>query len=170
MDIRTDRLTIRDYRREDWKDLHKIFSDPEVMKDCEPPYCETATREALAYFMENHIGYAVVLTETEQVIGHLLFHQLPSEAEGIWEIGWFLNRDFWRQGYAYEAAHAMIRHGFGAWKLHKIMAETIDPVKSVALMEKLAMVREGIFRSHVKDPGGRWVDLYWYGICNPMEE
>ena len=140
------------------------------MKYCEPPYSEDATQNALANFKNKHIGYAMVLTETEQVIGHLLFHPLPFEEDGIWEIGWFLNQKFWQQGYAYEASMALITYGFEELNLHKIMAESIDPVKAAGLMEKLGMVREGIFRKHCKDTAGQWVDLYWYGICNPMEE
>lgn len=59
-------------------------------------------------------------------------------------------------------------HGFDTGGLHKVCAETIDPVKSVPLMEKLGMVREGLFRQHTKDPvTGRWADLYWYAALNP---
>lgn len=170
MYIRTSRLIIRDYLPSDWQDLHQIFSDPEVMKNCEHPYSEAQTKSALDLFIRTSIGYAVTLSDSGKVIGHVLLHQLPSEESGIYEIGWFFHRSYWRKGYAYEACRALIEHGFHEWKLHKICAETLDPVKSVCLMRKLGMSHEGTFHSHAKHPDGHWADVYWYGICNPTEE
>jgi len=170
MYIRTSRLIIRDYQCSDWQDLYEIFSDYAVMQKCEPAYTKDQTKTALAHFIEKSIAYAVVLAETGKVIGHILFTQLPPpEESGIYEIGWFFNRAYWRNGYAYEAAKTLINYGFGELKLHKICAETIDPVVSVGLMKKLGMTHEGTFRAHVKDPEGNWADIYWYAVCNPME-
>ena len=168
--IHTPRLVIRDYSPADLDDLHEILSDPKVMYFCEAPYTYAQSREMLSYFLEHAIGYAVALEDTGKLIGHLLFHQLPSEEEGIYEIGWFFHQHFWGQGFAFEACQTMLNYGFQELQLHKICAETIDPVRSVFLMEKLGMKREGVFQSHVKDPRGQWADVYWYGICNPMEE
>ncbi len=128
MYIRTSRLIIRDYQPSDHLDIHDIFSNEIVMKDCEPVYTPDQTANALALFMKKSIAYAVMLADSGKVIGHLLFHQLPSEQKGIYEIGWFFNQHFWNQGYAFEAASAIINYGFEVLNLHKITAETIDPV------------------------------------------
>lgn len=170
MYIQTQRLIIRDYRPADWQDLLEIFSDPLVMKHCEDTYDAERTRSILDLFIQKDIAYAVTLAGSGKVIGHALFHQLPGEEAGIYEIGWFLNRNYWGLGYAYEATKALIAYGFQSLKLHKITAETIDPVRSVGLMKKLGMSHEGTFRSHRKDPQGNWTDVYWYAICNPKEE
>ncbi len=170
MELHTQHLVIRDYRSTDWPDLLEIFSDEAVMRDCEPVYDEERTKSALAFFMAQSIAYAVVLRETGKVIGHALFHQLPGEEAGIYEIGWFYNRAYWRRGYAYEANRALIDYGFEEMNLHKICAETIDPIRSAGLMKKLGMAHEGTFRAHAKTPQGCWADVYWYGICNPKEE
>lgn len=170
MELHTPRLVIRDYRPTDWQDLLEIFSDEAVMKDCEPAYDEARTKSALACFMEKSIAYAVVLRKTGKVIGHALFHQLPGEEAGVYELGWFFNRAYWRKGYAYEASRALMDYGFEELGLHKLCAETIDPIRSAGLMEKLGMRHEGTFRAHAKAPTGRWADVYWYGICNPKEE
>ena len=171
MYLQTERLIIRDYSPSDWQDLHEIFSDPTVMKECEPAYTEEQTREALAYFIEKDIAYAVTLANSGKVIGHALFAQLPPPDEkGIYEFGWIYNRAHWGRGYAYEASNALIGYGFQELNLHKITAETIDPVKSVGLMKKLGMSHEGTFRAHMKNLDGNWSDLYWYAICNPEEK
>ena len=168
--FRTKRLILRPYSPDDEADLHEIFSDPLVMEHCEPSYTPEQTQAALSCFLEKDLAYAVVRAKDRKVIGHLLFHQLPMEEKGIYEMGWFFHRSFWRQGYAYEACSAMIDYGFRTLHLHKICAETIAPVRSVALMKKLGMSHEGTFRSHTRTPGGEWADVYWYAICNPMEE
>ena len=171
MYIRTSRLIIRDYTASDWQDLHEIFSDPEVMRCCESAYTPEQTKEALDHFIQKDIAYAVTLADAGKVIGHALFAQLPPpDEQGIYEIGWIYNRRYWGQGYAYEASKALIDHGFQELQLHKIVAETIDPVRSTALMQKLGMIHEGTFRAHTRDLDGNWADVYWYGICHPKEK
>ena len=170
MVLHTQRLILREYTSADEDDLHEIFSDAMVMQNCEPPYDRQKTKTALQYFIEQRAAYAVSLAHSGKVIGHLLFHQLPMEESGIFEIGWFFHREYWHQGYAYEACSALIEYGFQVLRLHKICAETTDPIRSVALMNKLGMNHEGTFRSHVRSPEGFWTDVYWYAICNPMEE
>lgn len=169
--IHTKRLIIRDYSPADWQDLQEIFSDPIVMAQCEPAYTEDKTREALAFFINKNIAFAVTLADSGKVIGHALFAQLPPpEEKGIYEIGWIYNRKYWRQGYAFEASCALIDYGFRQLHLRKIVAETIDPVKSVGLMRKLGMSHENTLHSHTKDLQGNWADVYWYGICSSHKE
>ena len=95
------------------------------------------------------------------MIGYILFNEFDKD---VYEMGWFYNRNYWRQGYAYESCKAVISYAFGELKVHKIFAETIDHVKSVSLMKKLGMLPEGIQRSQTKDNHGSWADLYLYGL------
>ena len=164
MRIQTERLRIRNYEERDLADFFEIFSDREVMEHCEPPYDMEASRYWVQYFIDNPIAFAVIEAESGKMIGHALFKQMPGEENGIYEIGWIYNRRFWRQGYAYEAAQALIDYGFDQLNVHKIVAETIDPVKSVPLMIKLGMREEGVFRQHTLCNGGIWADLFWYGL------
>ena len=98
---------------------------------------------------------------TNKVIGYILFNEYE---EAVYEIGWIYNRDYWRQGYAFESCRAVIDHAFNSMNVHKIFAEAIDGIKSVSLMKKLGMKLEGIQRSQTKDTFGNWADLYFYGI------
>ena len=93
--LRTKRLILRNYTPSDAADLHEIFSDPVVMKYCEEPYSPEQTQSILSLFIEKNIAVAAVLPDTGKVIGHLLFQQLPMEENGIYEIGWFFNRNYW---------------------------------------------------------------------------
>ena len=159
--IETDRLIIRDFAAEDANDLQEILGDDETMRYCEPAYSFEKTQKFLEDFCIAEKGaFAAVLKDSGKVIGYILFN---SPDGSVYEIGWFFNREYWRQGYAYEACSALMAYGFREMNIHKIIAETIDPQKSVSLMEKLGMKREGIQRSQAKDNFGNWADLYLYG-------
>ena len=163
INLETQRLVVRPYEQSDLLDFHTIFSDPEVMDTCEPPYTSQQSEKALKYFSESRIAYAVERKKDRTVIGHLLFKQRPSEEKGIYEIGWIFNRSAWKQGFAFEAAKAVMDHGFKTLDVHKVLAETLDPHKSLPLMKKLGMTHEGTLRNHVKH-NGKWRDLHVGGL------
>lgn len=162
MYIETPRIIIRNFIPEDAAELHEILGDAEVMENCEPAYSFEKTQSFLTSFCIARKGaLAAVHRENEKVIGYILLNEFD---EGVCEMGWFFNRNFWRQGYALEACRAVIAHAFRERKVHKIFAETIDTVKSARLAEKLGMRLESIQRSQTKDNRGRWADMYFYGL------
>lgn len=162
MNLETPRMIIRNFTLEDAADLHDILGDAETMKNCEPAYSFEKTKEFLASFCIGKNGaLAAVHRESGKMIGYILFNESD---EGVYEMGWFFNRCFWRQGYAFEACKAVIDHAFGKLNAHKVFAETIDTVKSVSLMKNLGMQSEGVQRSQTKDIPGNWADLYFYGL------
>lgn len=162
MYIETPRMIIRNFTSEDAADLYEIFGDDETMENCEPAYDFEKTKKFLASFCIGRNGaVAAVHKETGKMIGYILFNEFDND---VYEMGWFYNRNYWRQGYAYESCKAVISYAFEELKVHKIFAETIDHVKSVSLMKKLGMLPEGIQRSHTKDNHGNWADLYLYGL------
>ena len=162
MHIETPRMTIRNFTPKDAPDLYEIFGDEETMENCEPAYDLGKTLSFLSSFCIARKGaVAAVHRKTNKMIGYILFNEYE---EDVYEIGWFFNRSFWRQGYAFEACKAVIDHAFRERKAHKIFAEAIDAVKSVSLMEKLGMRPEGIQRSQTRDNHGNWADLYFYGL------
>ena len=164
MYIETDRMVIRDFTVNDVNDMQDILGDEETMKNCEPVYTIEKTADFLQTFCIGKRGaVAAVHKETAKVIGYILFNGFN---EGVYEIGWFFNRNFWGQGFAYESCKAVIDYAFDKMNAHKVFAETIDGIKSVHLMKKLGMKPEGIQRSQTKDNSGNWANLYLYGILS----
>lgn len=162
MYIETSRIIIRDFDITDANDLQEILGDEETMRNCEPAYSIEKTVNFLKNFCIGRRGaVAAVHRESGKMIGYILFHET---SDGVYEIGWFFNKNYWRSGYAYESCKAVIDYAFGSLSVHRIFAETIDKTKSVNLMKKLGMRLEGIQRSHVKDSFGNWADLHLYGI------
>lgn len=153
MHLDTPRLTIRNFTPEDAADLQEILGDAQTMEYSEPPYALEKTKQFLASFcIARGGGVAAVHREKNKVIGYILFSQIQP---GEYELGWFFNRQFWRQGYAFEACHAVIEYAFDILEAKKVFSETIDGGKSVALMEKLGMEREKV----QPDPEHGW---QWY--------
>ena len=162
MHMETPRLIIRNFVHEDGGDLQEILGDSETMQYCEPAYTLPQTQKFLDSFcIASQGGVAVACKETNKVIGYILFKETH---KGVYEMGWFFNRNTWGRGYALESCKAVIAYAFETLNAHKIFAETIDGVKSVGLMEKLGMQPEGVQRSHTRDLQGNWADLYLYGL------
>ena len=162
MYIETQRMIIRDFMPEDADGLHDIFGDDETMENCEPAYDFEKTKRFLTSFcISRKNAVAAVHKESGKMMGYILFKR---QDEGVYEMGWIYNRQFWRQGYAYESCKAVIDYAFAERKAHKVFSETIDAVKSVGLMQKLGMKLEGIQRSQNRDNHGNWADLYFYGL------
>lgn len=80
------------------------------------------------------------------------------------EIGYCFAQEHWGNGYASEAASALLRFGFRELGLHRIYA-TCRPgnIGSAAVMRKIGMTYEGHLRGHMFHKGG-WHDSYQYSI------
>ena len=162
MQIETARLLVRDFSMDDAEDLQEILGDQETMKNSEKAYTPEKTRKFLKEFcIENRGALAAVHTESGKVIGYILFKEVE---ETVYEIGWFFNRGYWRQGYAFEACSAVMDYAFGSMKARKIFAETIDTVKSLPLMKKLGMKLEEVQKNSAEDIFGNPADMWIFAI------
>jgi ribosomal-protein-alanine N-acetyltransferase len=131
--ILTSRLVLRDFEEGNWKWAHDYASIPEVVRYVDwGPNTEEETKNfiqrALAHKEERprkDFTLAIVLKATNTLIGGCgIYESNPDNREGY--IGYVLNRNFWGQGYATEAAQALLEFGFNQLKLHRIFA-TCDP-------------------------------------------
>ena len=135
MNIKTDRMIIRDFTMNDINDLQDILGDAETMKNCEPAYTIEKTADFLQKFcIEKKGAVAAIHKDTAKAIGYILFNEFD---DGVYEIGWFFNRAFWRQGFAYESCKAVIDYAFDKMNAHKVFAETIRPFFSTLLLNWL---------------------------------
>lgn len=89
---------------------------------------------------------------------------LRSTGDQFSDIGWATHQDFHRQGFAYEATHALMKYAFKNFPLHRIVADidTRNP-ESAAMAEKLGMRREGEFKD-AEFFKGAWCDMWLYAI------
>lgn len=112
MIIETKRLRIREYTWEDFSALYEILSDAETMKYYPRPYDENGVKRwinwCLDSYKQNGFGlWALELKETGEFIGDCGISMQKIDGEMLPEIGYHINKKFWRQGYAKEACSAV---------------------------------------------------------------
>jgi RimJ/RimL family protein N-acetyltransferase len=143
MIIETDRLTIRSFLESDIPEYAAIVADPQVTRfiaDGSPHSYDGAAeyvRDCIRSEAEGGIArYAVVLRETGELIGFCGF----SKEEGQIDFGWRYARGAWGNGYATEAAAAVLDYGINKLKLSGIVARSaVENLASVRVMEKIGM-------------------------------
>lgn len=158
--IETERLLLRRMKISDYTDMYEYSCLDSVTKyllwNSHPD--ARYTRDYLAYIQSQYragefYDWAVVHKETNKMIGTCGFARLDFENNSA-EIGYVLNPDFWRRGYATEAVKKIIDFGFHTLNLHRIEARYIVGNEvSRRVMEKCGMTYEGVHRASlfVKD-------------------
>ena len=163
--IETERLILRPVEGRDWRAIHRYQSLPEVVRYLphEPFTEDDACAFALRWSEQARQAEQARPQSDEwpemlvaqhkasgRLIGHLPFEKFSPKYQG--------------QGYATEAARAVLGLAFGKLGLHRMVA-TCDPRNraSYRVMEKLGMRREA---HHLKDVQirGEWCDEYFYAI------
>lgn len=169
--LTTERLLLRDFIKSDWQTVLTYQQDPLYLR-----YNEWTSRTAdevrqfIQMFLDQQnqvprlkFQFAITLKPGGQLIGNCgVRRDSPEAREG--DIGYELDPRFWGQGYATEAARAVLQFGFTQMNLHRITAWCVaDNVGSARVLEKLGMRQEGRLRDHQYFKG-RWWDTLSYAI------
>ncbi len=149
--LRTERLLLRQWRPEDRAPFAALNADKRVLEHF-PGLLSAAKSDELAVKLEREIaerGYGFWAVEVPGVTPFAGFvgisqpgfkaHFTPNV-----EIGWRLAWDHWGQGYATEAARAVVAFAFGTLQLPALVSYTVPAnVRSRWVMEKLGFTRNG---------------------------
>ena len=161
--IETERLRIRAHRDDDLADLAALAGNWEIARwtaTIPHPYSEIDGREWIARVQENHATgqprrFAIALKETDRLIGGVGLDGSTGDGGDEPALGYWLGQPYWGNGYAREAAAAVIDYGFRTLGLKTIRAYT-DPsntasqkvllhcgLKSVGEIKLLTSARHG---------------------------
>ena len=174
--LETPRYLLRRFEESDFEDVHQYGSDPKVTRyQFWGPNDETATREFIRRSIEtfappggDDVEFAIVDRETSRVIGGCGIHARRKPFREF-EIGWTLNRAFWRRGVATEAASALMDFAFSFRRAHRLFALIdVENVASIALAERLGFLREGR-QSRDTLVRGEWRDSLVYARLSELE-
>jgi RimJ/RimL family protein N-acetyltransferase len=163
--IVTERLLLRDFREEDWPDAHAYRSDPEVarfMLTHEPERPEQTRAwldRVIAQTREQpptRRTLAIVLQAEGRVIGQIHIGPSASDfpAEGEVGFGYMLHRDAWGQGYASEAARAIVGFGFEVLGARLISAWCFEANRASARVLQKAGLLLALREEDVDPKGG----------------
>lgn len=172
-DFESNRLIIRRFAIEDWKDLHEYLSIEETVK-YEPygVFTEEQCKEESANRAKQDFFWAVCLKENGKLIGNIYFNQQEPKNLFTWEIGYVFNLEYSGKGYATEACEIFLEYAFEKLNSHRIVAMCNPENKSSwKLLERLEMRREGylhknIFFKHDEKGKPIWNDTYEYAILD----
>ena len=123
--LHTDRLTLREYRVEDFELFADHLSDPESSA-----FLGSADRQAAwrifnsqaGFWLLNHAGWwSIEDRQTGQLVGSIGAFFRPESA--VMEMGWNTYRAFWGKGIANEAAAAVLKYVFEVRREPKVQAQ-----------------------------------------------
>ena len=167
------RLVYRTLNEADFDLFYELNSDEEVMKYT---YLDrlSSREDAMKAFQdilldqrnpEKGTQYVVSLKGTNIPIGFVDYEVVLNHAQGgIFEIGYFMKKRYWGQGFGTEMGRAFIDYLFGNFPIHKVIASVNSKnSKSEGVIVKLGMTKEGVFKK-VRYKDGRWDDELNYGL------
>lgn len=154
VELTTERLRLRPWRDDDVDALTVIDGDPKVMRYIGDGSVRTRQQTEAAIermrrgWQDNGFGiFAIETRDTATMIGWtgLAIPKFLPEVLPAVEVGWRLNRRYWGQGFATEAARRVLRFGFDDARLDRIVSIChVDNHASVKVMTKLGMRRDRV--------------------------
>jgi ribosomal-protein-alanine N-acetyltransferase len=169
----TDRLLLREFVEDDWRAVLAYQSEAQYLKYS--PWTHR-TAEEVQDFVRGFIDWqgerprtkyqlAITLRVEGRLIGNCGIRIETADSRQA-NIGYEIAPGYWGEGYATEAARAMVAFGFGELRLHRIWARCVaENVASYRVLEKVGMRREGRLREQ-ECMKGQWRDTLVYGILD----
>jgi [ribosomal protein S5]-alanine N-acetyltransferase len=168
--LATERLTLREFAMRDAEDVARLAGEKEIAATTRfipHPYTLDMAKEWLGALPGKHergeiLNFAITVTSTGELVGSIGFTLNPIDNHG--EMGYWIGKPYWNQGYATEAGKELVRYAFEQMGLFRVYAHYMTKnTASGRVMQKLGMRREGTMRDH-RLKWGKYEDLAIYGI------
>jgi RimJ/RimL family protein N-acetyltransferase len=173
--LETARLRLRPFRMADADDVQRLAGDPAVADTTlkiPHPYEDGMAEKWISnhrdwFDRREQAVFAVTLklsraTAASELIGAIGLRIEPDDQRA--ELGYWISKSFWGQGYCTEAARAVLDFGFEQLGLNRIVAHHFGRNPSSGrVMQKIGMSLEGRLRQHARK-GDAFEDLELYGI------
>lgn len=153
--IETERLYLREMNQGDFHSLCRILQDNDTMYAYEGAFSDAEVQEWLdrqiSRYQKWDFGlWAVILKETNEMIGQCGLTMQPWKDGEVLEIGYLFDRRYWHKGYATEAARACKQYAFEILKAD----EVCSIIRDTNIASQKVAIRNGMA---VKDS---WVKHY----------
>lgn len=163
MILETERLILREMQPSDAEDMLRLHSNLQVQEYTGDPTIitlegihnkiEEKTREYRDY---GYGRWVTILKEGMQFVGWAGLSYLPEFDEV--DLGYRFLPEFWGKGLATEVSRAILKYGFNALQLERIIAMAMKENKaSIRVMQKVGMQFEKLAPY---EPGS--IDVVWY--------
>ena len=168
--LETERLVLRPFVLADAPRVQHLAGDRAVAEftlNIPHPYPDGAAEKWIASHQPKYekgelVNFAITLRSDGELIGAVGLTLVSAHLRA--EIGYWIGKPYWGQGYCTEAARAVVRYGFDVLKLNRIQSRHfVGNPASGRVMQKLGMIREGCLRQYVRK-WGQFVDMVLYGL------
>ncbi len=146
-ELRTERLLLRTWRQDDLQDFYEYAKDPDVGPNAgwKPHESLAESQGILQSFINAGNVWAIELRGSGKVIGSFGLHrdELRTNPRARM-LGYVIGKDYWGQGYAVEAARAVIAYAFSQPDIDILSIYHFDfNPRSGRVAQKLGFTREG---------------------------
>lgn len=167
--IVTERLTLRRFVIDDYKDMFTFASNPEVVKylSYKPHESPEHTRTLLESWVKGYESkqtYNWAIEYEGKLVGSISVVQIDNRCFSC-HLGWQLDIPYWNKGIMTEAAKAVVDYLFSKVGFDRISSgcDTRN-IGSYRVMEKIGMQREGTLRRFYYQKDGSIGDKYLYAV------
>jgi len=168
--IETERLILRGFRNEDASEVQRLAGDKAVASTTlriPHPYEDGVAEKWIGTHREEFeqgklVNFAITSREQGHLIGAIGL-TINKEHENA-ELGYWIGKTYWNNGYCTEAAKAILRYGFEVLGLNRIHAHHFkrNPA-SGRVLRAIGILYEGGLRQHLKK-WDKFEDVEVYGI------
>ena len=160
MVLETDRLYLREMNQNDFHSLCKILQDEDTMYAYEGAFSNDEVQEWLdrqiSRYQQWKFGlWAVILKETQEMIGQCGLTMQPWKDKEVLEIGYLFERSYWHRGYATEAAKACKKYAFEILKAN----EVCSIIRDTNIASQNVAVRNGMTKMDTWTKNYRGVEM-----------
>jgi len=168
--LETERLTLRPFTLDDVDVVQKLAGAKEVALNTltiPHPYTKKDAEDWIAPQQEKfqeglEATYAITLKPSGELIGAIGL--VIKKEYQLAEMGYWVGKPYWNNGYCSEAAKAVLHCGFHDLGLHRIFAQHFDRnPASGRVLKKIGMQYEGRLRDHIKK-WDQYEDVLIYGM------
>jgi len=169
-ELATERLLLRKFQLSDAKDFSILLKDKEVAATTLmlPFPCSTEEAEKLIRQYQEELKHqksmrwVISTSEENKIMGAIRL--VPNTKFNSAELGFWMGKKYWRQGYAQEAASRVIEYGIQELGLNRIDAHAMaENESSLGLLKKLGFLKEG-YHPELVIKWGEYKDVITFGL------
>lgn len=164
----TTRLRLRPLTTRDAAELSRIGSDADIAAVTRSIPFPFTVEDAITWIDQKQsdpdgFSFGIFRKDDDRLAGQIGLLQVEWENSQA-ELGFFIGREYWGNGYATEAASAIVDFGFDVVQFNRICAHHIaHNTASGAVLTKLGMKQEGVFRERMLK-NGVFEDIVAYAL------
>lgn len=161
MILETDRLYLREMKQSDFVELCKILQNKKVMHAYEHAFSTDESQEWLDRQLKRYEDYgfglwAVILKQTDKMIGQCGLTLQEWDKRQVLEIGYLFQEEYWHNGYAIEAAQGCKKYAF----------EQLDTDEVFSIIRDTNIASQNVAKRNEMKACGEFIKHY-YGVEMP---